>query len=265
MKTEGATVEDRRVANLDRRGLVWAVFAALLVFILVKLRVSDVPYSDPGFVIDFFDTEVQVSVGLLLVTAAFFPWGRLGFRWPSRGPIRQLWPLAVLMATALGAWIVARAALPDGATADNEAALLTLRTTLLVGLNEEWIFRGLVLAALSRWMGLRRGALVSLLLFGGFHLLNIAAGVPAVFELIQVAITILVGSSFLLCAIGTRSLWIPVLAHAFYDFAVLDIGRLTLQGGSRVPALVLMSVGLLIGVSNLFTLSRLEGKEPYGE
>lgn len=263
--TDGTVMEGRRARNLDRRGLVVAVFVATLAFFFLKLRLSGVPYADPDFVIAFFATEVQVSVGLLLVTSAFFPWDRLGFRRPRRGPPRQVWPLAVLMTTAVGAWIAVRVMLPPGTVPDNKAALLTLRTTLLVGLNEEWIFRGLVLAALARWMGLRRGAFVSLLLFGAFHLLNIAAGVPAAVELIQVAITILIGSSFLLCAIGTRSLWIPVIAHALYDFAVLDIGRLGLQGGSRVPALVLATVGVLIGIANLFTLWRLQGREPYGD
>lgn len=252
-----------RLRNLDNRLLVAAVYAGALVLYLYGGLRSVHPYGDPRFVIGYFTTELGVAVFLLLTTALFFPAARLGFRLPSIGNARQLLPLAVLLLTALGAWVAVRASLPAGAPVDNGMSLRVLRTTVMVGLTEEWIFRGLMLAALCRWLGLRRGAIVSLLLFGGFHLMNIALGVPPLAGLFQAFSTMLIGATFLLAALGTRSLLLPMIAHALYDFAVIDVGNLAHAGASGLPMLAILGTGIVAGVYSLIRIARLQGSEPY--
>jgi membrane protease YdiL (CAAX protease family) len=255
---------DRRLRNLDNRLLVTAVFVAAMALYLFGALQSEYAYGDTRFAIGYFATELQVAAFLLVVTVVFLPARRIGFRRPERGSARGLWPFAVFMLIAMGAWIAARLSVPSDAAVDNETSVLILRTTLLVGLTEEWIFRGLLLAALSRWLGLRRGAAAALVLFGLFHLLNIAAGVPPAIGAVQAMSTMLIGSTFLLAAVETRSLAVPILAHAFYDFAVIDMTSLMQAGASGVPILVVSIVGVLAGIVSLIRIARLQAREPYG-
>ncbi len=254
---------DGRLRNLDNRLLVAAVFVIAMAIYLHGALHSEHPYGDPRFVVEYFATEVKVAAFLLLATVLFFPPERIGFRRPQFGQVRHLLPLAVLLACAVGAWFAARLSLPAGVTIDHESSLLVLRTTLLVGLTEEWIFRGLLLAALCRWLGARRGAFSALLLFGAFHLLNIAAGAPPLFAALQVVSTILIGSTLLLAAIGTRSLVVPIVVHAIYDFAVIEGGTLAQAGGSSLPTLVVLVAGFCTGIFALISIARLPPKEPY--
>lgn len=254
---------DTRLRNLDNRVLVAAVFVIAMGLYLHGALQSEHPYGDPRFVIEYFATELAVAVFLFLSTAAFFPAARIGFRRPQSGKARHWLPLAILLACAIGGWVAARLTLPAGAAIDNGSSLLVLRTTLLVGLTEEWIFRGLLLAALCRWLGARRGAFSALLLFGAFHLLNIAAGAPPLFAALQVVTTILIGSTLLLAAIGTRSLVVPIVVHAIYDFAVIDAGGLAHAGGSSLPTIVTLVAGFCTGSFALVAIARLPQQEPY--
>jgi membrane protease YdiL (CAAX protease family) len=133
-----------------------------------------------------------------------------------------------------------------------------------VGLNEEWIFRGFLLVAFVRWWGQRRGAFAALTAFSAFHLLNIAGGVPPHLALIQFVSTFLLGSVFLLGALATRSLLLPMVAHALYDFAVIDMVRLVAAGASPLTLTIVPIAGFIVGILSVFWMTRLTDGEPYG-
>lgn len=252
-----------RLQNLESRPLVAAIFVIPMGLFLAGILRSTYGYEDPRFVIGFFGTELQVAVFLVFVTAWLLPLDRIGLRLPRWPGVGRLAPLAILAAVITGSWWSTRLSLPEGVAPDTAHAWLVLRSTVLVGINEEWIFRGLLLAAFCRWWGLRRGAVVALICFGGFHLLNVAAGVPLRLGAIQVATTILLGSVFLMGAIDTRSLLWPMVVHALYDFAVLDMMALTAAGANRAPLVVTAAVGGVLGLVSLVRMSRLQNGMPY--
>lgn len=257
------TVTPQRERNLSNPLLVAAVFLAATAIYLVSMVRSPYVYTDPRFVVSFFSTELQVIAWLLLATALLFPPARIGLRWPQRGSIKQLAPMALLLLIAVVAWAYARANIKPGVAFDSDMSLHILRTTLAVGVAEEWIFRGLLAAALSRWLGLRKGALIALVMFGAFHLLNMVLGVPPLLALTQMGTTILIGSTFALAAIGTRSLLLPMLAHGLYDFAVFDGGRAVAAGAPELSMAGVPLVGLVVGIYCLVSLFRLQGSEPF--
>jgi predicted exporter len=57
------------------------------------------------------------------------------------------------------------------------------------------MYRELLLAALSRRYGLRKGVFIALALFGTLHLLNMAAGMPSIGAPFQFFMTMLIGSA----------------------------------------------------------------------
>lgn len=253
-----------RLRRLHRLPLVLAVSGVALAIFLAGLLLSPYPYNDPRFAGGFLVTELVVTGFLLLATATLFPFDRIGFRPPVTSRWRGTLPLLVLCGTAVAAWVTIRLGLPPEAV-DDRASLVALRTTLLVGLNEEWLFRGILLAGLAARFGLKRGALVALLVFGAFHAMNVVAGVPLASGLLQVGATTLIGATLLLAAVATRSLWLPILAHGVYDFAVLDLSRVANVGGAAWPIVVILVVGAIAGITSLVAIVRLEGGEPYAE
>ena len=257
------TVTPQRERNLGNPLLIAAVFCSTIAIFVVNMMRSPYVYSDPRFVVSFFSTELQVAGWLLFTTALLFPPKRLGLRWPQRGSLKQAAPMFLLLLTALGVWAFARLHIKPGAVLDNSMSLQILRTTLVVGVTEEWIFRGLLFAAFSRWFGLRKGALLALVLFGCFHLLNIAVGVPVPLALFQLCSTILIGSTLALGALGTRSLLLPMVVHGLYDFAVIDAERAVVAGAPALSMAAIPLMGLALGIFCLVSLFRLQASEPY--
>lgn len=267
-----AVAERARVRGLDSPLTVLGVLAALVAMFVIGLQRAAFPYTDVRFVVGYFATEAQVAVFVALATLVFFPARRLGLRMPSmqgfdapgwRG-LQPVAPLALLLVVAAGCWLGTRLAVPAGAP-EGVPAWSILRTTLLVGFNEEWIFRGLVLAAAVRWWGWRTGAFAALTAFGAFHLLNVIVGVPPASAAIQFGVSFLAGAVFIVAAVGTRSLLLPMAGHAAYDFLVIDMAQQQARGAPAGLALLTMGAGLLLGAWCGVCIARLREVEPYAD
>lgn len=249
--------------SLDRRAPVWGVL--IIAFVLLgwgEYAATD-PYTSTAFVVRYFWTELQVSALLVVATALFFRWPQLGLRLPHGAGWRYVGPLALLIVVVLAVRVWAGTQVPEQARPDSATAWLLLRTTLVVGLNEEWLFRGLALAAFCHWWGWRRGWLAALLAFACVHLLNLIGGVPPVGAAFQFVNTFCMGSVFLLAAVHTRSLLWPMLGHAIYDWAVVDTQRYIAAGASNLPSVLMSLFALVLGVYSLWMLWRMPDRVPY--
>ncbi len=115
-----------------------------------------------------------------------------------------------------GAMIASGAMTVDGlalhGTALLETALIWLVAMLLVGINEEYMFRGYPLQALTRGMGFWPAAILLSLLFGAAHLTKSDEN--------AIDITNIVLLGLLLCFTlqRTGSLWLAVGFHFSFDF-----------------------------------------------
>jgi membrane protease YdiL (CAAX protease family) len=252
-----------RLRRLDHPAITGTIYLLSLAVLLLGLLRSTYPYGDPRMVADYLVTELQVLALFIIATIWLLPAARIGLQRPVFTNIRSLLPLAALLATALICWIIGLCTLPATAIIDASLSAGVLATTMLVGFTEEWMYRGLLLAALSRRFGLRKGAFIALILFGGLHLLNIAAGMPPIGALFQFFMTMLIGSTLLLAAIGTRSLWIPIACHGIYDFLTVETSRLIAAGSAQWLALPVLLIGPILGIYCLTRIAKLEGSEPY--
>jgi membrane protease YdiL (CAAX protease family) len=249
--------------RLDRRGPVLAAAAGAVAIVAVGEWLAPFNYSDAHFAIDFFVPELLATAWLAIVTLLWFPAQALGWRRPQWQPSTWHWPLVLLLLASVGAWVATRLTLPTGTDLQSAMSWQIARTTLLVGVNEEWLFRGLLLVAFCRWWGPRRGALSALALFGAFHGLNLLAGMPPGVALAQVVLATLLGSIFLQAAQAGRSLWWPALAHGVYDWALIDMGRLRALGATSWAFAAVPALGLVLGLVCLAQLLRHPVGEPY--
>ena len=202
-----------------------AMYLASIQILLAGGFMMDLPYEDPGYARAFLPVEAALTLTMLAATFLFFKPSVIGLRWPSVGSWKRMAPIGIMLAVGLGVWIARWAALPEGAERDLSLSLGTLATTLLVGFTEEWMYRGLLPVLLVHWLGFRRGLILSLVLFGGLHLANVVSGMAWWVALIQVPMAALSGSVFLLAAIESRSLLIPMVGHALWDFFLVDTAR----------------------------------------
>ena len=83
--------------------------------------------------------------------------------------------------------------------------------SVMAGIAEEMLFRGLAQAALGRWLGLWPGILLASLLFGTVHLITVTYGIIVTF----------VGIYLGWCYAASGNLLVVIVAHALYDFLAL--------------------------------------------
>ncbi|MDQ2757094.1 MAG: CPBP family intramembrane metalloprotease [Actinomycetota bacterium] len=108
---------------------------------------------------------------------------------------------------------------------------------VLVGFVEEVAFRGLILRALAPG-GVRRAAIISAVLFGLMHVVNLLIGADLGATLLQVGYATAMGFAFGAAALRTDTIWPLVLIHALIDlvsFVAADGTRAT--GPARADVL----------------------------
>lgn len=124
-----------------------------------------------------------------------------------------------------------------------------LALALLIGFAEEVIFRGLMLNALKA-RGLWQAAVITSLLFGLSHSLNLLSGKNGADILIQIAYALAVGFAFAALVLKNGLLWPLVIAHTLIDFSSF-IGKADIPAFWNAIAgvaltFVFMSYGLYI-------------------
>lgn len=251
--------DDARIRRLDDPRVVGAICAGSVATLVGGMLLSSRKYTDLEFAAEHVGVELCLAIAFGVLTVVWLPAARLGLRPPRVRRWGPVVPVLVLCAGGLAAWLVARGTLPEGAAVNHSLSLRTLRSTLLVGFTEEWLYRGLLLSFLTRRWGLRRGAFGSLALFSGLHALNAMAGSPPLLVLGQLFMTFLIGAVFTLGALGTRSIWLGVLVHGLHDFFTIDVLQHGLAGSAAGASGLVAVPALLMGVWSVRRLWRLDG------
>jgi membrane protease YdiL (CAAX protease family) len=92
-----------------------------------------------------------------------------------------------------------------------------LAITLMVGFVEEAVFRGLMLSALKAH-GPWKAAIITALLFGLTHALNVLTGKSMVEDAAQIFYAVAIGFAYAALVLHKGILWPLVLAHFLIDF-----------------------------------------------
>lgn len=120
-----------------------------------------------------------------------------------------------------------------------------LAITLMVGFVEETFFRGLMLVPL-KGRGLWRAALITALLFGLTHAMNVLAGKNIAEDAAQIFYAVAIGFAFAALVLKKGILWPLVLAHFLIDF----VNFLQKPGFTFPPG---WEVLIVVGIAIIFT------------
>jgi membrane protease YdiL (CAAX protease family) len=146
-------------------------------------------------------------------------WWRSLLRDPLRSRRRVLWVFPLLIAVAGVLVFVSNGA----ADAGSSYVVGLLATTMLVGITEEFTFRGLLLVGGRRVLRTERvAALATAVLFGLFHLPNIILGAEVGPTLFQVVLTAVIGSGFYALRRVSGSIIPCMVLHGVYDYLLLQ-------------------------------------------
>lgn len=103
---------------------------------------------------------------------------------------------------------------------DNGDLGKALVSGIFVGIMEELIFRGFLYRAIEESYGVKKAIVVSSLIFGLFHLVNIGS-MPIYFILIQVIYAVAIGVIFSTVFSATGSLLLCMSVHALVDIVAV--------------------------------------------
>lgn len=218
----------RRLA--ERRPLVFTGIVTLtyMLGLLAWLQVlpDSVMASTRGRLLQLGMDTTRIIIPVVFLT--LLGWWRIaGFTHrPTRARLLPFLPLALypLFPLLFG---------PGFTVSDPEKIALLLITCLAVGFGEEATFRGVVLRALAP-RGMMRAAVISSVLFGAIHLVNLATGANPVNVGFQIVYTAGIGFAFAAAALVTGAIWPLVAIHCILDFAnalqASEVGTATAPG-----------------------------------
>ena len=162
--------------------------------------------------------------GLVALTLAYYiirykEISKLGFRSAEKGAAKRMLYFSPLLLIALSPFTA-------GINFNGGAALIlaNLFLTLGIGMAEEIFFRGIICGA---WLGhgVGKAMMISSLLFGLSHILNIAGGAELGETVLQICFALVYGMIFALIFAESGSLLPCVLLHALHDFCAFISGE----------------------------------------
>jgi len=172
--------------------------------------------------------NLVVAVALLAIVTVAMRWRDLKFVAPRpMGSLRVLWfPALYLLFFAL---MPAVFGLPPAST-----LLFVIMNTMLVGLSEEWMFRGVLFQGLRSRLALWPAILLTSALFGAVHVMNVVTTGQLGEAIVQAAAAFMSGMVLIALLIRTGSIWVPIVYHALWDFGTFVISAGSAASGPPI-------------------------------
>jgi membrane protease YdiL (CAAX protease family) len=215
---------------------------ALLTFVAwVLATLFSMKWADDGTKKALVDTithgiswNIAIAIAVLALATFIWRWNDLRFVWPDVGQsLRLAWFPLVYLALFLGMALFL--GLPPLGI-----MLFVAINTALVGLSEEWMFRGVLYRGLRSRFAIWTAIILSCLLFGSVHVLNVFVTGEFGEAVLQAMTAAMSGLVFVALLIRTGSLWVPIVYHALWDFGTFTVS----SGADKVAGDALSGGGL---------------------
>ncbi|GHU72768.1 hypothetical protein AGMMS49992_09430 [Clostridia bacterium] len=161
---------------------------------------------------------LSALVGLLLVKALKHPYSEVGFSPLRRGSFKTVLFCIPFIAIEMASIVL----MPTNILNGTRLAIIIV-FTLLVGLNEELFFRGLMLRVLQQ-IGVKKAIIISSVIFGAGHAATALSGVSPQYVVLQIVFAFLFGFVAAEFAMITKSI-LPMIAwHFVHDLIGFIVG-----------------------------------------
>lgn len=148
--------------------------------------------------------------------------------------------------------------------------LFVVLNTALVGLSEEFMFRGVFFRALRSRLYLWPAILLTSVLFGGVHVFNVFITGQLVDAAAQALAAMMSGFIFIALLLRTGSLWVPIVYHGLFDMSIFlaTSGSGDATAGAVPSTLVRFLAPMALDVPNLlyalYLLRKVRNEAPTG-
>jgi membrane protease YdiL (CAAX protease family) len=188
--------------------------------------------------------NVAVAGALLLVVIGLARWRDLMLGPPQPwSSLRLLWLPALYLVVFFGLAVVL--GLPPW-----PVLMFFFINTLFVGFSEEMMFRGVLFQALRSRVSLWPAIIVTTLLFGSVHILNVFITGKLGDAVIQAITAAMSGLAFMALLIRTRSLWVPIICHALWDFSTFTMSGASGDGANESITGLAIFIPMLLVLPN---------------
>lgn len=141
-----------------------------------------------------------------------------------------------------------------------EVFFLFVLFCISIGLFEEVVFRGLILTVLlQRLPETKQGILIAIvlssLIFGVIHFVNLVAGASPLDTLLQIGYSFLMGMLWAVVYLKTKNLWMAILLHAMYNMSGLVFVQIGYVYG-RYDILTIITT-VLVGIIGIYYYMRI--------
>jgi membrane protease YdiL (CAAX protease family) len=172
--------------------------------------------------------NLAMAVAVLAIVTVAMRWRDLKFVAPRPpGSLRILWFPALYLI--LFAAMPAVLGLPPAST-----LAFVIANTLLVGLSEEWMFRGVLFQGLRSRLALWPAILLTSALFGAVHVLNVVTTGQFVEAVVQAVAAFMSGMLLIALLIRTGSIWVPIVYHSLWDFGTFVVSAGSAARGTPI-------------------------------
>jgi membrane protease YdiL (CAAX protease family) len=244
------------------RNAPWpAALLALLIYaawflapgVVARLRSAPPAPATPGPTpseIEFLVAQIPNQIGLIILLTAIVAllvwWRQVGFTRHSRGSLKFiLLPLALTgLILATGIVTNARSGMGFLGASSTRDLLQVVLVSLMVGYTEELMFRGILFhGATARFRPLL-GAIISSLVFGLFHFINLLGGQGLGWTVSQAVHAASDGFMYAAIRLITGSLWPTMLLHGLWDLAISSAHTgMQASGGQMAQSLASVQAG----------------------
>lgn len=233
-----------------------AVLAALIYTAIMGIGMfymktfMGITYGQPEMMNLFWFILIILNILNVFWVTRYFDWQAIGFRSLDR---KQLLWFLPLIAVLIAMWVVflsglARASL---SAAQWQSFALVGFTTLLVGLGEEIMYRGIVLHAFLTTGRVRWAMLVSAIAFSLLHAVNVFGGIPLQDVPVQLLNTFQFGFFFAPLMLKLNNILPLIIFHWFWDFVqIIAPSLVNEQTMTAKSAIVQLSdpIQLIVGI-----------------
>ena len=204
----------------SKHPIISSVLIALIPVVLLSVAGTAISIGNlgdiPGFVVQAIACAISVLLGFLIIRKTGVSLREIGFRKPEHGTSRVIFYYIPIIILALLIFI-------QGFSSQNTIArvLILLVFTILVGINEELFYRGIIIQRMQK-IGIKKAILIASLLFGLFHAASLLGGYKSpLYVLLQVVFAFAFGIVAAEIAVITKSLLPVILWHFVHDFLTL--------------------------------------------
>lgn len=198
---------------IARRPIIATLIITALYLVLQGVVSVSTSFFSRTLMVRLFAVEIAGALFVAVLLTGLRWWREAGFTPPVQWRDLQLYlfPAALLGCASLALIVVRPTVTPL-------QVISTAVLALLIGFAEEGLFRGILLRILMPG-GALRAALLSSLLFGFIHLVNLNSGFDPTYVVFQMAAAFALALMYAALRIRTGMIWFVILLHAWQDFA----------------------------------------------